>query len=109
MDETDLPTGFTWKRGYFSNQSQGQHHHQALAQHMEKRNSKIQCWLVEKTQNQYQQMVLTSKAVLPSTNTAMVSKLAFPLPLNITPATALNLATDARQQSQHDSLKLRNG
>jgi len=48
MDETNFLTSFTWKQGFFSNQSKGQHYHQALAQHMAKRNLKIQCLLVEK-------------------------------------------------------------
>jgi len=102
MDKASLPTGFTWKRGFFTNQSKGQHYQQVLAQNMAKRNSEKQCLLVEKTQNQYQQTILTSEAIPSDIYHAMTPDPS-PLTLHVITVTTPCIELDARPTSQHNS------
>jgi len=104
MDETDLPTGFTWKRGFFINQSKGQQRPQVLEQAAAKRILKKQCLLAEKMQNQHQRTVLTSAAVTYNNYIAMASDPAPPLPLHVTTVTTPSTEPDARPKNQHDPL-----
>jgi len=90
MDGSDFPTGLSWKRGFFTNQSQGQYTHLVPAQAKAKRNSKIQCPPVEKRQHNLQWSTPMSVAV-PRLNTpTMAISLAPAFFLNDTPATVLS-------------------
>jgi len=89
MDKTNFLTGFTWKWGFFINQSKGQQHPQVLEQDSAKGISKKQCLLAEKMQNQHQRTVLTSTAVTSNNYIAIASNLASPIPLHITTAPLL--------------------
>jgi len=102
MEGSDLPTGLSWKRGFFTNQTKRQYTHPVPAQARAKRNSKIQCPPVEKSQNKNQWSIPTSAAVHPINYPAMINPPAPSFSLNDTIATVLRPET-SEGQSQHDS------
>ncbi len=103
MSGTDLPTGFSWKRGCFVNQSNGLYDCKAPTKATEKRNSKKQCPTVENVPKQPQRNFTTSTAVSTSPNSTMTADPAPPIPLNVTSATATTTATIGGQ-GKHKSV-----
>jgi len=88
MSGTDLPTSFSWKHGFFVNQSNGLYNCKAPAKAMEKRNLKKQCPTAKHALQQSQWNGTTSAAVLMSPKPIMTANPALPITLNMNSATA---------------------
>jgi len=102
MKKSDLSAGFSWKRGFLTNKSNGNINIQALPQVKVKRISEIQCPLVEKIQNKFQRNSPTGEAVLSHTDLAMATDPAPSSLLNVTTDTAPTIGTGQRLH-KHDS------
>jgi len=103
MNGLNRPTGFSWKSGFLASWSKGLYDHNGPPKDKAKRNSKIHCSGIKKTQNQPQRNFPMREAVLPSASLAMATNPAPPLSLNATPASVFTKTTGKRQ-SQHNSL-----
>jgi len=101
MEKSELPTSFSWKRGFFASQLEGLYDHKALTKEKATRNLKIQWPIIENKHNQAQWKIATSTAVLPSTPPAMATNPASLVSLNAMIAN-VHSTHIGKKHKQHD-------